>query len=183
MPEYNISWIDTVTHSANGGYLVNGHVNVPNNPNNRQYKEVQEWDTVPGNIISTYDPHRGVTVEEAHERKYTEIDVYAENLILGAHANPIEGVFVNGRRYMAKVTARRSYRADVASGGVPPGPPTTPPGKPAVDYDIYLSEYSNLVSSDQNAILDTVATLTNVNTIMNFNVAAQVWPVWVPPEE
>ncbi len=35
--------IQSVRHQSNGGYIVNGNVGVPEEPGNRDYREVQEW--------------------------------------------------------------------------------------------------------------------------------------------
>ena len=47
--------IQTVQDARLGGYIVNGHLNVPDNADNRLYKAVQKW-IADGNTPDAADP-------------------------------------------------------------------------------------------------------------------------------
>ena len=168
----NIEWIFTVRVSTEfGDYMVNGDIQVPNDPNNTQYKEVQYWDTLPGNSIAPYDPYFGMTVPEAQAVKYQEIDEYSEGLIDGANANPYIGKTTRPNKNKAKVSTRINHSSN--------GKPKNDLDK---DRDDVLADYSDDVMDSNDSAGDIVEALSGVTPIMELDVPSMVsWPTWIPP--
>ena len=68
--------IKTVKVRAGSGYLLNGSINVPENPGNLEYKAIQEW-IAKGNV-----PEPELTEEELRERAWEEIEAQKKEELL-----------------------------------------------------------------------------------------------------
>ena len=66
--------INTVKLQENG-YLVNGSISIPNDSNNRHYKEVQEW-------LKTNTPEQEFSIEEIKSQKINEINTLCSGQII-----------------------------------------------------------------------------------------------------
>ena len=172
MNEEDVAWIFTArVINEFGDYLVNGNIQVPNDPINTQYKDVQYWDTLPGNNIAPYDPYFGMTVPEAQAVKYQEIDEYSSLLIDEANANPYVGKTTRPDKNKAKVSTRINHSSN--------GKPKNDTDK---DRDDVLADYSDNVMDSNDSASDIVEALSGVTPIMELDVPSMVsWPTRNPP--
>jgi len=171
MNEDDVVWINTVRiNTPTGDMIVNESIYVPNDPGNIQYLEVMFWDTLPGNTITPYDPYYGMSVEQAQEIKYGEMDAYNQGLMDIANANPYAG---NSTRPF-KNRSRVNNRNNTAAGGNPPGQ--------VKQRDKALVEYSDEVLDANDAATVIVEGMSDVTQIMALEIAIIVaWPIWFPP--
>lgn len=73
----SVTDITTVKDNGQGGFLVNGGINIPNAEGNRHYKMIQEWITN-GGIVEPFETQAEIDARLIAEANQAEYDLLAQ---------------------------------------------------------------------------------------------------------
>ena len=100
-----------------------------------------------------------------------EIDLYGEELIENAYANPKINIVVDPIRYKKKVNRRKSNKSDKIAGEIV----LSVEEKLESKSDEKLSEYETKITADQEKAEINLYKLSGVDNIMAFDLSLENW--------
>lgn len=137
---------------------------------------IDEWEAL-GNEIQAFLYYEDWSEERCFTHKEHEIDVYGEELINQAYANPVVDVIVDPTWHKKKVGRRKSNKVDKIVGEIALGQSE----KDEAKVDEKLSGFELKIMDDQDKAASNLHKLSGILDIMAFDVVAENWSTWVPP--
>ena len=118
------------------------------------------------------------SLEVAKTEKYAEADIYAQNLIDDAYANPVQGSSVDGVQYEKLVNSRRKDKADKLAGEIA----LDTAEKDEAKTDQKLSEYERKCQEANDKARTEIDKGDTADEVMAMDIPTiTTWPVWSPP--
>ena len=137
----------------------------------------------PVNYVQTWEVY-ALTQEQidanilnAQVRKTNECDNYGLSLIDGAYANPQVGVTNSSTRGRGKANSRRNDNSDKVASEIP----LSQVDKDQAKLDQKISAYEIKIWKDSDKAISNMLKLNTAIEITNFDVSAENWTVWNPP--